>query len=67
MDFPLETVAWRRSSRCDGGTCVEVADLDTEIGVRDAKRTDGPVLRFSRSSWTAFVAGVQAGDFDSPH
>lgn len=57
---------WRRSSRCDSGTCVEVADLDNGIGMRDAKRPDGSILTFSRSSWAAFVAGVRKGEFDSP-
>jgi hypothetical protein len=41
-----------------------VASVGTEIAVRDSKDPDGPVLRFSRAEWTAFVAGARAGDFE---
>jgi hypothetical protein len=44
----------------NGGTCVEVADnLTGVIAVRDSKDSDGPVLRFSRADWSAFVAGIR--------
>lgn len=56
-------VSWQRSSKCDSGTCVEVA-FDGEVLVRDGKDPDGPVLRFTGDEWSAFTAGVQAGEFD---
>ncbi|GIF95556.1 DUF397 domain-containing protein [Catellatospora citrea] len=56
-------VNWRRSSRCDTGACVEVAQFGPEVGVRDAKDPQGPVLRFTRQEFAAFIAGVRAGDF----
>lgn len=34
-----------------------------EIALRDSKDPQGPVLRFTRQEWDAFVAGVGAGDF----
>jgi hypothetical protein len=34
--------------------------------VRDSKISDGPVLRFTRQEWTAFLAGVQDGEFEMP-
>lgn len=55
---------WRRSSYCDGGTCVEVATTDATVLVRDGKDPDGPMLRFTEAEWRAFVAGVRDGDFD---
>ncbi|MFC7242158.1 DUF397 domain-containing protein [Catellatospora aurea] len=55
--------SWRKSSRCDTGACVEVAQLGTEIGLRDSKDPRGPVLRFTRQEFAAFIAGVRAGDF----
>jgi hypothetical protein len=62
----MGSIAWHRSSRCDGGTCVEVADLQTEIAIRDSKDPDGPILRFTRSEWNAFVEGIGSGEFRFP-
>jgi hypothetical protein len=58
-----QNYSWRRSSRCDTGSCVEVAMMDDGVAVRDSKQPDGPVLRFTKSEWTAFVAGVDNGEF----
>jgi hypothetical protein len=39
---------------------VEVAgNLPGTIAVRDSKDPDGPMLRFSRADWSAFVAGIR--------
>ena len=48
---------WRKSSYsgADNGGCVEVAFTTREVGVRDSKDADGPVLRFSPSQWLAFT------------
>lgn len=65
-----ETPYWRRSSYCGDSACVEVAmtpdanGVAHAIGVRDAKRVDSPVLRFTRDEWCAFIAGVKKGEFD---
>jgi hypothetical protein len=56
-------VAWTRSSACAGGECVEVAQGAGAVLVRDGKDRGGPVLRFTAAEWSAFVAGVQAGEF----
>ncbi|KAB1935042.1 DUF397 domain-containing protein [Micromonospora sp. ALFpr18c] len=52
---------WRKSSYSDnnGGACVEVAELDTSIAVRDSKNPSGPTLRFSRGAWTGFIRTVR--------
>jgi hypothetical protein len=57
---------WRKSSRCDSATCVEVgvADRGKIVAVRDSKQTSGPILRFTADEWSSFVAGVREGDFD---
>jgi Domain of unknown function (DUF397) len=59
-------VQWRKSDRCSyGPDCVEVAMRpDGTVGVRDSKDPGGPVLEFTGSEWTAFLAGVRAGQFD---
>jgi hypothetical protein len=36
---------------------------DGLIGVRDSKEPDGPVLRFTRDEWLAFVDGLTRGEF----
>lgn len=57
---------WFKSSRSDGqgANCVEVAQLADVVGVRDSKNPDGPVLVFTPDEWSAFTAGVRAGEFD---
>ena len=56
--------AWRRSSRCESGACVEVAPTVAGVAMRDAKVADGPVLTFGRQEWAAFLAGIRAHDFE---
>ena len=57
---------WRTSSFTDNGTCVDVADLpDGDRLIRDTKLGESsPILRFTSPEWTAFIAGVKAGEFD---
>ncbi|MFE3968096.1 DUF397 domain-containing protein [Streptomyces cyaneofuscatus] len=61
---------WFTSSySADGGNCVQVAvNLVTTRGivpVRDSKCVDGPVVDVRTAAFSAFVAGVQAGTFDT--
>jgi hypothetical protein len=59
-DRVLPLTLWRRSSFCgSGGHCVEVADLDGQVGVRDSKAPDGPVLRFPPEAWMAFLEDIR--------
>lgn len=60
---------WRKSTRSAQGDCVEVSYRADEgaILVRDTKADGtGPILAFTRSEWSAFLAGVQDGEFDLP-
>lgn len=59
---------WRKSSHSggEGGMCVEVADVDGGVAVRDSADPLGPVLAFSSAEWDAFLAGVHDGEFDRP-
>lgn len=54
-------VSWRKSSYSngDGGDCVEVAQPDAGLFVRDSKRRQGPVVRVGPAAWEAFVAGLR--------
>lgn len=56
---------WRKSSASGTGNCVEVRCGDT-VRVRDSKDPSGPVLTFTLAEWSAFLAGVRAGEFDGP-
>lgn len=44
--------------------CVEVAIKDGNVGVRDSKQSNSPVLQFNSAEWSVFIAGVKAGEFD---
>ncbi|MGW8981122.1 DUF397 domain-containing protein [Streptomyces parvus] len=63
-----ETPRWFTSSYSEnGGQCVEVAtNLAAPHGivpVRDSKNVTGPALTVPAAAFSAFVAGVRAGDF----
>ncbi len=59
------SVTWRKSSRSiNQGACVEVADLGGLHAIRDSKIPAGEVLSFTAAQWSAFTAGVGAGEFD---
>jgi Domain of unknown function (DUF397) len=58
-------IEFRASSFCSYGTCVEVGrTADGAVLVRDAKNRAQRPLAFTDEEWTAFVAGVKAGEFD---
>jgi hypothetical protein len=54
---------WRKSARCETHSCVEVAKRVEEVGIRNSQVPDTQ-LAFARPAWTAFIAGVRAGQFD---
>lgn len=64
-DSGAEDPRWVKSSLSfANGDCVQVACLaDGRVGIRDSKDPAGPVLRFTRSEWAAFLGGVQSGEF----
>jgi hypothetical protein len=52
---------WRKSSYSgNGGQCVEVADDDSRVLVRDTKDRTGPILRFTQDVWVRFAKQVKA-------
>jgi hypothetical protein len=52
---------WRRTSRCESSSCVEVAFGEREVYVRNS-RDPHRTLAFTNEEWAAFCAGVQAGE-----
>lgn len=55
---------WRRSSRCEGGQCLEVAVLGDRVAVRDSADPDGVVLTFPAGQWMTFVTAVRGGELN---
>ena len=58
-------VIWVKSSLSfSNGNCVEVARLPgDEIGVRNSRDPDGPVLTFTPREWDAFIGRARLGEF----
>lgn len=57
---------WVKSSLSfANGNCVEVTELPGgSVGVRNSRDPGGPVLRFTRGEWDAFLDGARLGEFD---
>lgn len=65
----LNCLVWRKSSRSSGANggsnCVEVAALpDGRVAVRNSNAPDAGTLFFTRAEMAAWIAGVQAHEFD---
>ena len=56
---------WRKSTRCSGGTCVEIAKIDGDYLIRDSKHPEQAPLRFTEDELTAFATAFAAGEFRS--
>jgi hypothetical protein len=57
---------WRKSSHSSAqGNCVEVCTSEPGVvAVRDTKDRYGKELTVTDRAWSAFVRGVQHGEFD---
>ncbi|MDL4771948.1 MULTISPECIES: DUF397 domain-containing protein [Thermomonosporaceae] len=58
---------WRKSSHSgSGGTteCVELADLDAAVGIRDSRNPSGPHLSVARRDLAALVGRVKSGELE---
>jgi hypothetical protein len=51
-------VQWRKATRSGGN-----AACDGAHAVRDSKDPSGPALVVTAAGWSAFTAGVRAGEF----
>jgi hypothetical protein len=60
----LSRAVWRTSTYSGGNGCVEVAFVDGQVGVRDSKARQGPMLVFTASEWEAFIGGARGGEFE---
>jgi len=58
MIHPKQRLAWRRSTKCASGSCVEVAKTDGRVLVRNSDEPD-TVVSFSLDEWSAFIDGAE--------
>lgn len=54
------TTRWRKSSYSNADKeCVELANLGTEVGLRDSKNPATEIVRFPGSAWNDFLGHVK--------
>lgn len=56
--------AFRTASFCAAGECVEIAQQDDRIILRDSTQPHGSLLRYGFGEWRNFVSGIKTGKFD---
>jgi hypothetical protein len=65
MKPDLSRAQWRRSSYSGNtGNCIEVANLDGAIAVRDSNGPAGATLLLAPVGWRTFIEAVAAGSFN---
>jgi hypothetical protein len=56
--------AFRRASFCASSECVEVAQRDDVIILRDSAQPNANMLHYGAEEWRSFVRNVKADAFD---
>jgi hypothetical protein len=60
----LVDLHWRKAQRSIAdGECVEVAQAEDCIAVRDSKDPNGAVLRYKAAKWKSFVKTTKKADW----
>jgi len=59
------TTPWIKASASnEEGSCVEMRSHDGLVEVRDTKDRSGPVVRFTRAEFAAWLDGARGQEFD---
>jgi hypothetical protein len=58
-------LSWRTAGLCASKECVEVAQRDGVVMLRDSTQPHGTVLRYATQEWHAFVSEIQSGQRDN--
>ncbi|WP_242909269.1 DUF397 domain-containing protein [Actinomadura terrae] len=58
--------SWYKSSYStqEGGNCVELASLDSSVGIRDSKTPHTPHLSIGREALASLLSQIKAGELD---
>lgn len=64
MTIPHGDRKWRKSSHSTNVDCVEFRRVEGGVEVRNSKRPDEAIIRYTTSEWDAFLKGVKDGEFD---
>ena len=57
--------AFRQSSFCGTGECIEVAQRNGVIVLRDSTQPRGSMLNYAPEDWSSFVRRIKAGRLDA--
>jgi hypothetical protein len=57
---------WRKSTRSGANGCVEVNLAAAEVGVRDSKDANSPIITFAPAAWQSFIEQIRSGEYDHP-
>lgn len=60
----LAQPVWRTASFCASGECIEVAERDGMIILRDSTRPAGHVLHYGAEEWRSFVRHIKADELN---
>lgn len=65
--FPVNDEDFRKSSwsKNNPKTCVLVAIKYDGVALRDSKDSSKSTLFFSHEEWSAFLSGINSGEFES--
>jgi len=64
LQSALDGAQWRKASFSATAECVIVAEIDTEVALRNSNHPGAGTLLFSRGVLSAWVAGCKLGEFD---
>jgi hypothetical protein len=59
----LGHLAWRKASFCASGECVEVAERDGVVILRDSTQPSGRMLHWGAEEWRIFIRTLKTGEF----